>query len=153
MILTKLKARPGKPVVVHWMESTTYTGQAEEHEEHSVTCKQPGIPSLYEAMDMLRSHVCEVCEFGVLYGADMTIIGLTLVRRTEETCITVTALKKLKGCDAPLVINTPLAPAGNALRVVELIQDEAGRYVNGIRGQLEIDFSKQEDEEPEEVEA
>jgi len=135
-------------------------GQTGDPDEFSFTCHDRALPAFYEEFVRLAPQVCDICEFPDDYEANLTVVGVsfsyTETKDGEVMGAVITALKKLDGANSPLVINTPYLPSqsmsdsksasmsdgkvlpDDCIRVLEDLQVEAERYIQGKRAQTEM---------------
>lgn len=116
--------------------------------EQTLTSYETPRPEFVTAMQALTSWVVRICELPINYAEGMTIIGVSVSLGEYGGCV-VTALKKVAGANAPVVINTPHVPetatsdAGPELppetvRLLNELDDEALKFWNGERAQKDL---------------
>lgn len=140
MIFSKIKHNKGQTELV-WSDSrdngTTF--------EHTMRSSDEPRKEFVDAMHNLSDYVLKVCEFEPTYREGLTVIGVSFSENdTQGLGITVTALKKLEGRNAPLVINTPFIgqddehaggwPLGTK-RMIDTLETEADKFRRGDRAQ------------------
>lgn len=138
--------------------------QTGKWDEHSMKSNQEPLPAFLHALDNLVPHVEEMCELpdkdhqihpytvrGVSfsYGGDNDTMGATI-----------TATRSLKNSNSPLVLNSPhkieeaYADGADETQVMTrdcyndlmILCDEAEKYLNGKRAQMDMFGEEQEKE-------
>lgn len=136
-------------------------------DEFDFKSKDRALPEFYTALQGLTEHACRICEFPREYDKNVTVIGVsfsyTEVKDTGAIIMgaTITFRKELEGSNSPLIVNTPHKPSEfydgkgeespqdpklllsiECVKALEVLQEEAIRYIDGERDQLTI-FSEQ----------
>lgn len=143
MQFEKIKYDPKKvETVLRWTEMNDNNAL----DTHELTSKDEPHPDFTIALQALRDVVRDACELPE--GAELTIRGLTLKDTTDEEGdavqgVTITALRELGWCNAPLVLNTPFAPVHSiphvdAYDLVDEVVDQAKAFVRGKRNQGDL---------------
>lgn len=114
---------------------------------YALVCVDSPLASFTDALLALREDVIGICELPPESADKLDVRGVSLTHTNDILGACITALKKLKASDAPLVLNTPHLPEepyGDspsltmtkemALRI-SILCDEASRYVDGERAQ------------------
>lgn len=124
-------------------------------DELELSCVEAPGHDLLAALRALRDHVAQICELSKPYCADLEIRGASFSYGGDDRVMgaTITALKKLRQANAPLVINTPHLASrpysdnedGNdkllpdeTTTALECLMDAALRYVDGQRAQHDL---------------
>ncbi len=68
-------------------------------------------PALLSAIDALASHVAEWCEAEPSFAEGIQVRGVSFSWTDGIMGATITALKSLRECNSPLVLNTPHKPS------------------------------------------
>ena len=106
-------------------------------------------PELGAAMSGLVGPCLELLELPEWYGDGLRASGLSLSYADGVMGATVTLQKTLKDAPAPLIMNTPHLPQepysdggaclpGELSDAIELVVDEAKRYLQGERRQMDL---------------
>jgi len=165
MNFVKIKHDPNSLETVLRWEEPSETGNIDTHE---YTSKDEPHPDFIAALDALKGVVCKACgitptlkelacmeyddleldyENQLSAFVEMTIRGVTLKDSSLDgeavAGVTITALRKLDWCSAPLVINTPFAPIETLPHprtwdLIEHLKSEARAFVNGKRKQADL---------------
>ncbi len=109
------------------------------------------LPSFNAALQKLKEHIVEICEFEHKYMSSIEVRSVTFSYGGENDTMgaTITGLKTLGTANAPLVINTPHLPeedySGNnpgahiltmyCVNDLKALTEEAQRYLDGEREQ------------------
>ena len=127
--------------------------------EYAMTHAEKPRPEFLKSLAALAMDVIEICECdGHWNESDLEVRGASFSWTEGVMGATITALRKLRQSNAPLVVNTPHKPAqpyaaggddSNCLseECVErltTLMDEARKYINGERAQGELFTSQQE---------
>ena len=107
----------------------------------TVTIESTDEPSLElkDALQALAPYVCTLCEFPAEWADDITVRGVTVKPEDgKDSGLTITALRRLKHSDTPLVINTPFGMASGVLSLaLDQLCEKALAYAKGgMRAQL-----------------
>lgn len=116
--------------------------------EQTLTSYETPRPEFITAMQALTSWVIRICDLPIDYADGMTITGVSVSLGEYGGCV-VTALKKVVGANAPVVINTPHVPElatsesgpelpPEAVRLLNELDDEALKFWNGERAQKDL---------------
>lgn len=144
-MFTKIKHKAGE-TIIEWQDSSE-----KESVIHSLSSHQEPRPEFLTAIEALVEVGLGICDLPTIYGRDVKVIGITLTNHDSmgRGCV-ITMLKKVRASDAPLVFNTPHVTEfkgdgnseggldGDAVRAIELMCDEANRYVKGERSQTDL---------------
>lgn len=140
------------------IEYSTIENDGKDVLNHRLKSSDDPHPKLVKALGALKSTVQDLAELPEDYLDDVR--GLTLHRDDEDPemlSVTFTATKRLDGCNAPLVVNTPqMVPSEKARRLVDAVLGYATDFVRGKRAQGELPMrdgkaaAAGEREEPEE---
>ena len=111
----------------------------------TVTIESTDEPSeaLKLALQALGDYVCRLCEFPADWAEDIVVRGVTIKPEAgKDPGLTITALRRLKHSDTPLVINTPFGTADGVLgMVLDQLTEKALKYAKGgERAQKELAF-------------
>lgn len=116
--------------------------------EQTLTSHDDPRPEFVEALQALTAWVVDVCDLPDDYDEGMRITGVSLSPGEYGGCV-VTALKKVSGANAPVVINTPHVPETptsdeapclppNVIEMLATLEDEADKFWRGERAQAEL---------------
>lgn len=151
---TKIKY-DGSKVRIEYEVERKDGGDADEYAMHSGDRPRPEFD---QALQALTVDVVTICELIPSDVDRLKVRGVTLTHTNGILGACVTALKELKGSNAPLVINTPhlpespysdgddlspVMPSGMAARL-EAVMMEGERYLDGERAQSTL-FSQPAD--------
>jgi hypothetical protein len=109
-------------------------------------------PEFIAALAAMRQDVIDICELDPSCGDKLEVRGVTITHTNDVLGACVTAIKKLKTANAPLVLNTPHLPEvsysgddnGEPLMTTAMgdrlsaLFIEAQRYVDGERAQASL---------------
>lgn len=105
-------------------------------------------PEFREAFAALVPHVVQLLELPEDYGEGMKVTSVSIGRNDHQGLgVVITALKKISGAKAPLVINTPhvveIDESGPEMtdalfHAIEELEARAARYVQGHRAQGDL---------------
>lgn len=118
-------------------------------DDYTLNCADRPSPAFLNAMNALADDVVEICELGIDDAKKLTVRGVTFTHTSDVFGAVITAMKKLKTANAPLVINTPHLteePYGEGDTSTPLLETEtvdrlhmlaleAENYINGERAQ------------------
>lgn len=124
-------------------------------DEFEMSCIDVPAPSLTKGLQALKPHVRDILELPPAYCEWLDIRGVSFSYGGEGRVMgaTITALKKLKAANAPLVLNTPhlaSAPYGDdengtekllssaTVETLRELQAEVLAYVDGQRAQHDM---------------
>lgn len=99
---------------------------------------------LKRALQDLAPYVCRLCEFPAAWEDEITVRGVTIKPEPgADPGLTITALRRLKHSDTPLVINTPFSKASGVLSMaLDQLTEKALTYAKGgMRAQKELGLS------------
>lgn len=172
MDFIKIKHDPNScETTLRWEE----IGESGLTDRHELVSKDEPHPDFLAALEALKPVVCTACnieptdeerrdhfeDFNEVVAPDkiidITIRGVTLKDTTGEEGeqvggATITALRKLPWCSAPLVINTPFAPIetipdADTEYLIRRLVKEAESFVRGKRMQGDL-FAGEEESTP-----
>lgn len=142
-IITKVKYNGSKVHIEY--EIVKDTG----NDEFSLTCSEEPNPEFKAALAGLSKAVDEITEI-----SDTEVRGVSFSNTNGIMGAVITALKKLDGCNSPLVINTPHKPSSPysqgdpnaedkclssaAVKELKKLQAETEKYIAGERAQGEM---------------
>jgi hypothetical protein len=126
-------------------------------DDYTINCSDAPLASFRDAFNVLAADVIGICELHPDEQSKLTIRGVTFTNTNDIFGACITALKKLKTANAPLVLNTPHLteePYGEGDTSTPLLDSEtadrlhtlaleAERYVNGEREQGDLLSSEQ----------
>ena len=160
MQITRVKVK-GNKVHIEWNIKRD-TGDTDEY---TLECIDAPAPSFKEAWDALRQVVVEEAELPGDMVSAITPIGLSVSYYDDGRWgAVVSGTRQLMHSNAPMVINTPHKPAESSehnpqddnilieesVVAIELVLEEAEKYVNGERAQQGL---FEEEKVPQEVRA
>lgn len=142
MPYTKIKHSKGTTTLTR-VEDRSSTDSVEQ----TLTSHDPPRPEFVTALQALTAWVVRICELPINYADGMTITGVSLTLGEYGGCV-VTALKKVDGANAPVVINTPHVPetptsengpalVSSTIQLLSALEDEADKFWRGERAQLD----------------
>lgn len=147
-MFTKIKHNKGQTELA-WTDERL----SGETVEHKLTATDTPRPEFIEALQSLKVHVLDVCELPKEYGESMTIIGVSISENESQgRGIVVTAVKKVSGANAPVILNTPHVPeesehgptlSRSALDALNRLEEEATAYRQGQRAQQDMFATKE----------
>lgn len=131
-----------------------YESKREDQKEwDEFTLHSADLPTLdfTDALKALGQDVIAICELPADDLSKLKVRGVTITHTLDVLGVCITALKTLKGANAPLVLNTPHIPeaaysegadspilgTGTVDRVHDLIL-AAERYIDGERAQADL---------------
>lgn len=137
----------GKVVIVYEVARPGY-----EPDEFAVSCGALALPSFYTALDGLKKHVVEICEFAHDYSKGMTIGGVSFSWTNDVMGVVISATRSLKATNSPFSFNTPHSTAepyseggdetvllsSTCCVALDLVMGEAIKYLDGKRAQGEL---------------
>ena len=146
-MFTKIKYKQGE-LTLEWQD-----GDDQETVVHSMTSSDDPRPEFHTALQALTAHVLTSCQLPLDYADEMKIIGVALSENDHQgRGVVVTAVKKLPGLKAPLVINTPHMTEAEgdqpgalhqaSIELVETLSEEARLFRKGERAQQELPLGK-----------
>jgi hypothetical protein len=116
--------------------------------ETTLTSGDTPRPEFINALQAFSAHVLDVCELPDSWADGLTVCGVSISENDSQGVgIVVTAVKKVAGANAPVVINTPHlaeqsehgpALCREALDAINLLLEEADRFRKGERAQAEL---------------
>jgi hypothetical protein len=121
-------------------------------DEFTLNCSDTPLVSFRDALSALSLDVIGICEMHVAEEPKISVRGVTFTNTNDVFGAVITAMKKLKTTNAPLVINTPHLteePYGEGDTSTPLLDTatvdrlhtlalEAERYINGEREQGDL---------------
>ena len=111
-------------------------------DEHSLVTREAPHSDLILAFQALAPSVLVLCELTGILADEIQVRGVTLAYPEEgDPSFTISALRSLAKLDAPLVLNTPLAPWEFDVETTDRLGQictEALAFLLGKRAQLEI---------------
>lgn len=143
MPYTKIKHNKGTTTLTRVEDRT-----AKESIEQTLTSHDDPRPEFVTALQALTAWVVDVCDLPDDYDHDMRITGVSLSPGEYGGCV-VTALKKVSGANAPVVINTPHVPETPTsdespclpppvCAMIATLEEEADKFWRGQRAQAEM---------------
>lgn len=138
--------------------------------EYTMKCADKPRPQFQKALNGLRRHVAEICELNIPPNlahpnevANIEVRGVSLSWTDDIMGVVITALKTLRNSNSPLVLNTPHLPeepyseggdesmclTSECVDAIRNLIDEAHRYLEGDRQQLDL-FIEPEEKDGEE---
>jgi len=118
--------------------------------EHRLTSSEEPRQALIDALQSFTRYVLDLCDLPATYIEGLTISGVNISQSDlQGRGIVVTALKKLPGCGAPLVLNTPhLTETASfaagpqlpsyAVQLLNTLEAEAAAFRSGDRAQADM---------------
>lgn len=153
--ITKIKIK-GEYYVLGW---EVYKSAIKTYEAYIMKTLDPPRQELIESLQSMAEHVAEICELKKDDAKKIKVTGITIVHKHDTRYITITAKKKLATSKSPLIINTPIRSdtgeepycmSEKMLSDLQILEDEAWRYIRGERAQQKLslfDFGDEEDRE------
>lgn len=142
--ITKIKHNAGKVKIDYLIERND-----EQVDEYSLVCSDAPVPEFAEALQALKKVLPAWLECKPDYCDNMTILGVSISWKGDNFGCCVTALKPLKSCNSPLVLNAPHKPMepysgddyANCLTQEQIdgiknVIAEAEAYIDGTRAQM-----------------
>lgn len=117
---------------------------------HHLSSAEPPAEGFLGALVGLIQPVLALLELPDSYGAGMEVVGVSFTHEEERgRGAVVTCLKSVAGAQSPVVLNTPYLPETAAdensptlpaalASAIEALCDEAERYLDGEREQLDL---------------
>lgn len=155
--ITKIKAKKGE-YTFSW---EVYQESTKNWDKHTLVCKDAPREELKERLQVMANHVTEICEFEQGATKKIAVSGISISYTDDNRYLVIMAMKDLINSQAPLIINTPARPeipnggctenycmSDELARDLEILEEEAWRYINGDRAQIALDFegaAKQEE--------
>ncbi len=81
--------------------------QESVRETHTVESPERPIKGLRDALSMMAAHLCTMAELPSTWAKEIEIRGVTETHTNDVRGLVVTGLRKLRGSNAPLVLNSP----------------------------------------------
>ena len=151
--ITKIKAKKGE-YTFSW---EVYQESTKNWDKHTLVCKDAPREELKERLQVMKNHVTEICEFEQGATKKIAVSGISVSYTDDNRYLVIMAMKALTNSQAPLIINTPARPeipdgectekycmSDELERDLEILEEEAWRYINGDRAQMDFDFEGQE---------
>lgn len=132
----------------------------DDYDEFALRSSDKPRDQFYVALAALIPYVLEICEVANTWDEDtVKVTGVSFSYKDDVFGAVVTAQKKLKLANSPLIINTPsrtnapysengdedLCFDNKTAKLLENLQDEALRYINGDRKQSQLSLLDQGD--------
>ncbi len=81
--------------------------QESVRETHTVESPERPRASLRGALALMADHLCVMAELPSTWAKELEIRGVTVTHTNDVRGLVITGLRKLKGSNAPLVLNSP----------------------------------------------
>lgn len=149
MRITKVKLS-GERVLIEYEKP----GHEESWDKFTTDCSEAPQPSFNQKLQSLKQYVLDLCEFPASQIDRFKVMGVSFSYKGDEGIMgaIVTAQKRVKGADSPMIINTPhlsskrYAKANSStpilssavVKILDELKVEAIQYLDGIRSQLTI---------------
>lgn len=145
-------------VLVKYQEAK---GENAKTETVTLEAEDPPLPELERALSSMAEHLCAICELPADWVEDIEVRSVTVTYTEAATGLVITGLRSLDGSSAPLILNSPHftdAPysetdqGGKGIYSADCGRDlnelarAAFAYVDGKRGQLQLDLRPREAE-------
>lgn len=121
------------------------------YDEQVLSCHDEPRPEFKTALAVLAEDVCTICEIGLEQAERIKVSGVSLSYTNDVRGLVITALKRVKTAQSPVVLNTPHltetpyseggdTPVLETLTVARLdaLVSECERYIAGERAQQEL---------------
>jgi hypothetical protein len=127
------------------------TEAADSADQYSLKCSEQPSKGFKAALQKLVPHVLDCC--GITqegYDDGLKVIGASFSWKDGEMSATISAAKKIEGCNSPLILHTPHQSemTGDALggkflspecvKALHSLAGHAQKYVKGKRGKPEL---------------
>ena len=111
----------------------------------SLSDPAPAVDEFYDAFDALREDFLDPVGLG--HDRTLTVYGVSYTYNKDGGAFVVlSGGLVLEGYNAPLVLNMPRhAPSGALTGRLTDLEHQAGLYIDGTRGQLEMAFTEPDD--------
>jgi hypothetical protein len=150
MPFTKIKYSQKDGVTLEWQDS-----ELRQSIEHRLVSSQDPRPEFHAALQEFNRFVRQLLDLPMSWETGLTIQSVSISQSDAQgRGLVVTALKRLSGCNAPLVLNTPHLPEtassedgpalpAFAIRMLDALEEEAAKYRAGERAQGDLFAAKQ----------
>jgi len=152
MRITKVKYKNDK-VEIHYLKPSM--ADPDQYDEYTMKCTDKPLQTFIDAFHLLVPAVLEICEFSGEDAQNYKVFGVSFAYTEDIMGAVISAQKTLVDSNTPLNLNTPFKPSesysgegcdDNCLssasrKVLESLIEEAIKYVNGDRAQLNL-FAK-----------
>jgi len=121
--------------------------------EYSIKCTDVPRDEFKQSLAALKIHVVNICEIPKKQAERLEIRGVSLSWKHGIMGAVITALKTLEHSNAPLILNTPHLPetsyseegemsclSSKCLENIRTLMEEARRYLEGDRAQINLFF-------------
>ena len=152
--ILKIKAKKDR----WFFDWEVYRKETKRWNQYTLSSQDPPREELKECLAALAEHVAEICELAPEAAENIVVLGITETHIDGNRFLMITGTKKLITSTSPLILNTPLRPekpgkeitpeccmSERLLAALEILEEEAWRYINGDRAQMSLNFDGREE--------